>query len=752
MSGPDTARVHQILWDWSVLQLGTGSLKCTLYRQDMARTLYRLASTKCHVSAMLRLLRTERDGRVASTLAWACHQALVDMPLARCQQIVEAVQLDLVDVLQHPSWWSKSRGCKLVCMLAQKGRIPSSVFSRTLDSAILRMMSHVPAHDTSVRAFIFQYMMLRNIVVVEAASIGLPCGGLAWKAAVEYLAWVASRVHTGTMDAKLLAPLPSEFCIEHLVDRWSPSVQRAYVHLIATANLESLRGVYLLNVIEALDACLRVKDNVEEMVPSVLSMLEDLDHTTSSECRVQVWDAGWKLLTRVPPPALVADGSSFGRLVSLVGRVPDLTVGWSKSSIRKVFATLHTFSDALFRHVDVGDLCLVDVLPDALVHAHMDTIVSRLDERVCGVHQHFPHCQVLSRVRLLCRMTETHLFTHRVLVASHIPIVQHSIGVDQPNAILRVAAADLLHVVPETMFNACVPAMEGWILTGDVIGIMALSKLASSRLRVLRQSILHRVLAMHDTYTVGLRPSATLLLMAKLPDDVLVTVIERLVFPERFQWDGMVLHLLADPYHHVEKRLFILENMPVELLLPQHVWAISRLYLQDARLGIRESVMKIVVHTQSVAVVHHYQEWCMNQLVLDDGAISWPCKMLGMLPPSALAGLLRRHDLRYVHPLHVCKLWEYLDDPAVLSTFAEAILRVCEDHPYLMNLTMCVVAKLPWDTLWHHKERVLALLEGRIAPPLDVQIQTKHLLRLYADAGVRVACDLWLAHAYFESN
>ena len=740
MAGVDKERVHQILWDW-VLSEARNVQKETLYRQSMVRTLYRLATSRYHISDMLTLAMSEDDVSIMSTLSWACYQSLSKFPADACQEILQHLSDQIAGVLRHPSLSQKLLCCEMVYTLTRRRRISTEVLAR-LDAPMVAVLHEHPRRPEVVQVIVRYFLLRTDPVAVPDMADLLPCSGLAWASVIEYLATVSVP---RKLDATSFAPLPSEYQIKELVGLWSPTVQRAFIHLVTRADLEALRGEPLLNIVEVLDNCGKAseKDWVH-VVPYLVSMLEDLDHTTSSGYRFRVWDAGWRVLDKMPPSAVL---DVFDRLVALVGRLPELSFSWSKDRIKRVFTTVYHVLPGMFDGLDIMELCMVEVLPDALLHHHMDAIVDLMSAETCGVHHHAPHCRDMGCLKLVCRMTAAELRVHRDFVALHMRTLIYCISLEQPDIHVQVAWRQLLPLVPDQLYDACVPLLKDIVQSGNGPGLLALSHLPAARLRLLRHCILYRVLTLHDILTDHLIPTPAMILMSRLPDDVLVAVVDGLVHPQSSHIEGMSLHLLSNPCHNVEKRLFVLKHLPVHLILHHHVTAIAGAYLKDSRPRIRQLVMEIILRTKSREVCGEYREWCMDILVTSSRkSLQFQAsKMLRLLDIPVLADVLHRRGVRQVCPRHACALLDCLDDTS-LSTFSEDVLYLCERYHYL-DRAVQLLGRLSWETLWALKDRVLSLLEARDQEGFRWD-GSRHILNIFANAGILAASEMLLENNY----
>ena len=78
----------------------------------------------------------------------------------------------------------------------------------------------------------------------------LPCGGMAWVKAIEFLSLDHDR--PTQLYPRLLAPLPSVHDIHHVVGFWSVEVQQYYAILCANSKFQVFVGGRLLSCMEAL--------------------------------------------------------------------------------------------------------------------------------------------------------------------------------------------------------------------------------------------------------------------------------------------------------------------------------------------------------------------------------------------------------------------------------------------------------------------------------------------------------------------
>lgn len=732
-------RVHQILWDWGLDQFH-GPGKCPEYRLEMARTLYRLAHSATHVRDLFTLMMVEDAVVVQSTLSWAAYDTLLSFPLATCRQLSSTIEPQLARLLRHDGK-RNLLACEMILKLAQQGRLADSVL-RALDEPMAAVLhDHHPCHHDAV-LWVTQYFLLRRSPKILKPRCMLPCGGLAWSSAIEYIA--ANHEHPPVGIG--MAPDPSEIPLEHLVDRWSVHVQTFFIR--ASSAMSSMHGQQLLGVLEVLYYCHKARDQgqLDQIVPTILGILETLDHTTPGDYRMRIWDAGWGLLESLGASAQVVQG--LPRIMALLGRLPELSPHWSKDYIQKVLTHVVHLGGChgldMVNDVNILGTSLLEVLPDDLVHRHMDTLVHKLKTGYeCGARPHHD----LACVRFICRMTTAEQAAHRDFVASHVRTMTAFVSMDNPDTSLQTTARHLLSLIPEHMFDACVPELNHIIGTGDSAGMLALYHLPTARLRVLRQTILYRVLTLHDIYN-DVAPSPALLLMCHLPDDVLAPIVTRLIRPDRVEWEGRLLHLLSDPYHNAAKRLFILQHLPKSLFLPHHVHDIAAQWLGHTELGKSHMILNIVLKTAAVSVCEEHKEWCMDALLQQPASALYrqAHRMLMMLPASSLLAVMmqKRHHLPRMYPRYLCALWNRLDDQQ-LALFVDDIVHLFHTSPFLFMEDRWVrqLARLPFDRVWALKDPILALLQQRDRTGGAWKEEgTKHLLGILSHAGVTLAREM----------
>lgn len=740
MSASKKERALCVLWDWCILQLRT--TKPSAYRQDVVRTLYRLASSETCVVELLKCSSMESDTQVQRTLSWACFQLLSHYDTKTCQRVMDVAQSHLFCLLEHPVLSARVFTCELIQRLANMGYI-SNTLLLTLDPYIVRLLEKSPTHHMDTVEVAMRYFLYRghDLSVRPQVSWFLPCGGLAWKKALEYLA-MFHKPHDDENDVSivgLIAPFSSDYDMGQMVCMWSYEVQHFYVQQMSVASytVHNLAGSSeFLHAVELLNYCRKAMDELPRTVPMILECLQGLDHTSSSDYRVRMWDACWRVLEKVSPKHLALH---FKELQALIRRLPHLSFYWSKDRIRDIFLGIFHYAPSLFANMDYQEACMLEVLPDNMIRVYMDDIVAYLQHHSCS--STFLTTE-LDCLKFICRMNFVELKKHHAFVVKHTKILLECISSDQVNPRVRLASRQLLHKVPDALFDACIPALESLITNGDISTLLILYNVPCSRLRLLHKVILHRVLTLFDIYSDNRHPSPALALMSQLPDDVLTPIVERLVNP-KFDHDQYSLLLYSN---HLEERLFVLKNLPVNLLSPTHVQTLADLYLTHVeRPSVSRMVMEIVTSTSDSRVCEKYKDWAMS-LVKDDQVDMYvqyqAHKMLLYLHPSSLVPLLQQHGLRTMCVRRVCRLLDHVDNKS-LSVFVPDIVYLCETYP---DNPACVevLARIPWHSLWEWKDRILSLYEASSSKPRGY----RHILNIYSHAGVRLAREMLLEFGY----
>ena len=738
MSDANSDQVFCVLWDWCVLQVQSRK-KARTYRQDLVRTLYRLACCENHVKDLLKCSLLEHDSYVQATLSWACFQLLSTFGRQRCRRATETLQSYVVALLDHPALSTRTLCCEMIQRLANLGYLSETLLC-TLDPFVVRLLEKCRPQPETIEV-VMRYLLYRkhDLTARPCVSTFLPCGGLAWKKAMEYL---AISTAPSELDVKKVLPVSSHYELGQLVCMWPYDVQRFYLSILETNDTKHLEGVELLDAVEMLNYCRKVRDELHCVVPMILQSLKRLNHTTSSEFRVRLWDTSWRVLGKVHSGELA---KYFPDLLSLVNRLPHLSFYWSKDRIKDIFHGIYEVEPLLFANMNYLDSCILEILPDNMLRVYMDRIVAYLQQHMCA----FFLPTEIECLKFICRMTFVELKKHKAFVTKHKKVLVQCVSAEQDDARLRLISRQLLYKLPDELFDACVPVLETLIGNGDVSGLLTMYNLSCCRLRVLRHAILDRVLVQRDIFSDHLHPSPALSLMSRLPDDVLTTVVERLVDPcTQGTTSSLPLFELE-----VEDRLFVLKNLPPYLLSHLHVHTLATRYFMDdasttpARFRL---MMEIITGTNNADVCETYKE---RALLSSGGAGEYhqddtymhhlADKMLLCLHPSSLASFLQELGiLRELCVRRACRLLDHLDN-ASLSMFTPDILFFCETNPDV-NVCVEILGRLPWDELWKYKDRIMSLYEESSRKPHGY----RHILNIFSNAGVRLARELLLEHGY----
>lgn len=733
MDGQNVDRVYRVLWDWCVLRLKESKRRKNSHRQELVRTLYRLASTPEHDLALLQLGADDPNFVVAATLIWAFHQRILDAPPCQSRATITKAQSTLQTILRHPSTGRRLLCCEMLRRLARRNRVPAAMMD-ALDGHVVNILHEQPRRKESVW-IVLRYLMQRPVTSLRPkVETFLPCGGLAWAKAIEYLCMLDVQ---DTLTPRLLAPLPSSYDVDFLVGLWPLGVQKFYVDLIASCHMETLSGVCLLNIIEAISYCNKVPQHIGTVVPNVLAALEGMDPSMTTDYRFRVWDAGWQLMDKV---ALADIQEHFPRILSLMLRLPEISSCWSKDRIKSVLSKMYQHDpDAFLRDVQSHTCAILDLLPDAMVREHVGTIIRRLRSRCCCLRpiagQHL--CPEIGCVRLICRLREPALKAHQDFVRDHVDVLVDSIASTQPDVNVRINSRQLLPYVPDEMFEACMPVLEDLILQGDVSSMLGLYGLPETRLRLLKYPLMNRVLGQMDIYSDNLRPSAALTIMGRLPDDVLQPVVESLVQRLTGPSGGSTLASIWDAT--IEDRLFVLKEMPAHVLSPEHVAYIASTFLDnDNKVVARQLAMEIVVKTASATICENKKDWCFAVMAHapTDHVRHLAFKMLRLLAPASLKELLETHDLHQAPIKYACALLETMDG-TFLETKMDFILNLCAKYPHV-DTCIDLLNKVPERTLWTHRDRILVIAREQ-AFRWDA---LRHVLRVFSNRGVTLAREM----------
>jgi hypothetical protein len=691
----DKARVHEILFNWALSKFR--SEQKHEYRQDLVHTLSRICFSKFQVEEIFKLAIFEKDPSVLTTIAAAVFLHF---------ELSTTGAFFLEEMLRHASIDHRLCAVEIAYALLKHNRLSPQDLAG-LDrpiSAILRAQNS--REDTHV---ISRYFLERGALTAERLDVVdlLPAAGLDWASAVEYI-----FSHDSTITVDVIAPLPSEYALHHLVGLLPETAQKAFLKFVTS---QKIHGHTLLTMLRVILECNRIDRS--EVVPFLLDIMENLDHHTDSQDRYLLWDVSWEILGKVPTPTLV---KYIDPLWQLIGRLPEFTVSWSKSRIKKMFTTIYNDFPHAFFGIDTSGTCTVEILPDLFVEHHMDTLVQTLE---CGIHHHPPQCLDLARIKLICKMNVYQLKMHHALVEKHLHLLIRGLG--DPEIIVRVAFRNVLPDIPDIYFNALVPFLESVVTTGDQAGMMMLTRCSSSRLRVLRDSIIHRVLTLGDLGEDLILASPALLLLERLPDDVLVQIVDRLVV---FSKD-------AD----TAASLFILKHVPGHLLTAKHMQALA-VHLLDEKPKVRDLFVDVLLKSKNVEACTILSDKCAL-LMIHTSRKSLQHKLIQILlfvDSPVLSNIV--YSIREkLHPRHFCILLRKVDQKS-LDIFSENILGICEQHVYL-DQAVYLLGRLSLGSLWIHRDRILFLMQRRVNDDLSID-GVLHVLQFYGNAGVEVAHEL----------
>jgi hypothetical protein len=768
MNGEERQRVYNVLWDWTVLQLTAG---CATVddRLEWVRTLYRLASADHHIMALLRVWTKERDSRVQTTLSWACYQFLSRVPCETSHRILKQALPLLEQLLQDPSQPKRLLCCEMLRKLNVIGFVPDDVLT-ALDPFVAGVLGDYSARCEKAVDAVLRYFLARPPAPPFASSSSsssvtipidhfLPCGGLGWRTAIEYIARNCPRLPAVTAVA--IAPVPSNVEMRHLVGTLSHQAQVAFVTMVATLDLSDENGPLLYTLLDALQYCQKAVHTLPEVVPQTIHILNTMGEQIGPEYHVRLWDAGWALLDTVVSEARPAARvvQHLPNMLGLLRQMPAAGPCWNRAKVRRTLAAAYEHSPHSFEGLDWSWAPTLEGIPDAVLRNRMDSIVFHLIVHSCTLWVHsqpqqppLPVQQGAGQVgdmaclRLICRMDPAERERHHDFVQQHAEIVAQCIPASDMDAALRRSIRDMLPLIPPSFFAACAPALTERIAAGHSSGLLAIYTLPPERLVFFTTALFRRVLAAFDIYSDELRPSLALITMARLPIEVLRPVVEYLVAPDDTDPpDALRGIAMAMP---VEDRLFVLRHLPVKSLLrSSHVEALASAFLRHESVVVAQLMMEIVVATQHTDVCDDYASW--NMYLVKHGPTrhlrELAFKMLLCADGPVLLSELRDTNLQGVEGYFVCKLLDRLDE-AVLSAFFADVLRVCGGNFYA-QLPMELLARMPLTTLLQKQRRVLDVIERRNQKGMRWDASRKVLQRL-ANAGVTLAKDMLWEHRY----
>lgn len=730
--------VHGIFWNWCILQT-QDTTKGIEYREEMVRTLYRLAFDVQHARDVMKCLMMERDLSIQMILSWACYQILSSSTDLECAQD------QLLDLLNHPCVSVRLLTCETIQRLA-RGR--QDIFSNELlqrfDIAILQLLNNLPRQQECIE-IVMRYFVLRrkDLVPRPPLTTFLPCGGLAWKLSIEYLANImAEPVH---VDTFFIAPQPSAYDIGHLVGSWSSRVQSFYLHFLVNSSTDRKQGLYMLDALEVLNYCRKAKRELGRAVPKTLGFLENINEAaSSSECRVRIWDTCWRLLEKVSPSELALYTPRIMTL--LTRRLPELNFYWNKCRIKHVLSEIYHVDATVFTStMNTYGTYMLEILPDEMIHCDMDVLVTLFSETTCNAAKN--HEATIDCLKFICRMSYEERVKHKSFIDEHQNIVRQCISSDQPNAMLRLGSRRLLPLLPDELFETCIPQLNSLVSAGDTCGLLTMYNLSSARVRIFRKSILYRVFSELDIFSDGVnpsQPSVALSIMSRLPDDVLIVLVERLVYPDSVIYEDVLLPLLVDAEEFVEERLFVLKNLPPELISTQHVKDLADAFLMDERPRVCRFMMEIITMTLCERVCETYKHQALQIMTTStDKYLAYQAqKMLLCLQMPSMVSLLKEFGMQRLCVYRACALMERMDTKS-LGLFAEDIVVFCETYPD-MERCLNLLGRLLWEDLWMYKDRILILLTEQMSHWNGA----RHILTIFSNAGVRIAHEMLMEHGY----
>lgn len=143
-----------------------------------------------------------------------------------------------------------------------------------------------------------------------------------------------------------------------------------------------------------------------------------------------------------------------------------------------------------------------------MIHCDMDNLVALFSETTCNVAQN--HEASTECLKFICRMSYEERVKHKTFTDEYQDIVKQCISSDQQNAMLRLGSRRLLPLLPDELFETCVPQLNSLVSSGDLCGLLTMYNLSSARVRIFRKSILYcilyRVFSELDIYS-GVPPS-----------------------------------------------------------------------------------------------------------------------------------------------------------------------------------------------------------------------------------------------------
>lgn len=771
-------QVHNVLWDWAVLRVSQGS--DTDERLELVRTLHRLASSAEHARALLTVWKTVSDVRVQTTLSWACFQFLSSKPVDQSQAIVQESLPLLRELLQDACLPRRLACCEMVSKLHNIGFVPENVLA-SLDAAVadileaaydmsdtsnasvanvLEEASCYPVRSDRAVEAVMRYFTLRPPTVAgPPVDRFLPCGGMAWRMAMEYLARRdAAAAATTTLTVMSLAPVPSSvYETRHVVGTLSHVAQTAFVTMASAIPLAHANdnGPTLYLLMDALHYCFKAVDALPCVVPQTIRVMDTMGEQVAPEYSIHLWETGWGILETVMsyPRSAARVAPYLPDIFGLLRRLPQAHTFWNRFRVRRVLSDAYEHCPEAFDKVDWASAwmwpCTLEVIPDKLLRQRMEYIVLNLVVHSCSLYGNgggngsATTDTDMACLRLICRMNEAEQAIHSEFVASHAETLHKLLVASESDLVLRFSVRDMLPVVPLTLFSACVPTVASMISADQTTttGLLAVCFLPSERLVAFQTPLFHRVFDKLDIYSDELQASLALGIMTRLPLDVLRPVALALVYDSSATAALSSVTALA-----LEDRLFVLRHLPCNAVLePEDVKVLADLYLCHDRVVVSQLTMEVVVATRHAGVCEEYAGWSMDMLKTGPTTHvrALAHKMLLCMSGPVLLKALQTHGLADVQGYFVCKLLDRLDS-TFLPPFLRDILRVCDGNKYA-QLPMELLARMPLATLYEHQQQVLAVLENRSRRCGGMRWDaSRKVLRALAIAGATLAKDmLW---------
>lgn len=671
-------RVHGILWDWCLLRFRERPDE----RQDIVRTLHRLVSTPGDLISLLCLSNINTSLPVFSTILWSFYRhALEDDRVV----VVEKALPVLQNILGHRSLSRRLLCCDMIRKLWRRGSIRACVVE-ALEDFVIGILRHHPRHERAVFVVTRYAMEVPSRCPIDPSFL-LPCGGMAWVKAMEY---ICSQKHY-QLSPRILGPLPSSHDTEHLVSLWPVDVQRFFVMIAKNSGFATLVGGRLLAVMSALSHLTKVPGEMGPIVPEVLQVLETLHqpHVTTDQ-KYDLWESAWRILERHHPQECDAP-----RMWKVLATFPDLSASWCREQIRTVLGRTGNVPDEFI-------IPLLKVLPQAFMVHDAERIAFLVTKNCCGatnaLGQRF--CWDVGCIDFCCAIDEK---THALFVKHHVPIFLEALG--HVDARVRIRARRMLARVPDILFEASFLGLEAWIAQGDVSCTIAIQILSPERKRRFAPVLSRLVLENMNLYSDDGRPSIALVTFSGLPADVLRPKVEEVIRKLTDSEGGSTLPTIWDA--RIEDRLFLLGQMPAGVIARADAVRVADEYWNGAT---RKLAVRIVYNTKNAWVYDHFKHRCFELIVQgagDDDVKHLALYVLTTLPCPALERLLSLHwgEMKGVSPTYTCKILELTSLEFLLSK-ADFIVNLCLDNLYL-ECCLDLLAKVP--CLGRYCEKIVAL-------------------------------------------